>query len=158
MANLSQAWAANPSAVTITLTSLADNNARESTAIDVTALGNVLDLLLRIKTNGQAGGTGILRVFLYAALETASPIYTDGVTGSDAAFTAANIKNSVQLPPLQMNAATGVVYGPVGLAAFFGGALPKKLGLIIENKSGATLSATGGDHDVDVLPVFATST
>lgn len=133
-------------AVTITLTSLADDSARESTFID-NATAKFLDVLLRIKSNGLAGSVDNLEIYAYASLGDTD--YTDGATGSDAAFTAANIKNSPLLPLLGMNGATQVKYGPISLAAVFGGQLPERWGLIVKNSSGANLSATAGDHVVE---------
>jgi hypothetical protein len=44
----------------------------------------------------------------------------------------------------------------MSVAAAFGGILPAKWGVIIENQSGTTLSATGGDHVVQYQGVYAT--
>ena len=138
-------------AITCTLTSLADTAGRQSTAIDNSA--NLFDdALVRIKTNGQAGGTGILEVYAYAAV--GDTIYSDSATGSDAAFTAAGRKNSPIVGGVLLNAATGVVSGPMSIADAFGGRLPHKWGLIFVNQSGAALSATAGDHDLDYIGVY----
>lgn len=142
-------------AITVTLTSLANGSARESTVVDNTS-NKFLDALLRIKTNGQASGTGLLEVYAYAALGDTT--YTDGATGSDAAFTAANRKNAGGLVTVQMNAATGVVGPVISVAQAFGGVLPDKWGLIFVNSSGAALSATGGDHVVEYQGVYSTVT
>jgi len=137
---------ATKAAITITLTSIADDSARESTVIDNTS--NLYDdVLVRIRMNGQSGGTGLCEFYVYAALDDTE--YSDGATGTDAAFTAANRRNSPHLVSIQMNAATGVEAAPVSVASVFGGVVPPKWGLICINRSGATLSATGGDTDID---------
>ena len=136
MSNIKAAFGSK-TAITITLTSLANAAARESTVIDNTS-NSFLDALLRIQTNGQAGGTATLEVYVYSALGDTT--YTDGATGSDAAFTAANILNARLLTIVQMNAATAVKAMSVSIANAFGGILPDKWGLIFKNNSGAALS------------------
>jgi len=153
MADIKSAYAAK-AAITVTLTSLANGSGRESTVIDNTT-NKYLDALVRVKTNGQAGGTGPLDVYVYAALGDTT--YSDGATGSDAAFTAANRKNSRYLGSIIMNAATAVTGLLASVASAFGGVLPDKWGLIVVNSSGAALSATGGDHVVEYEGIYGTA-
>jgi hypothetical protein len=140
--------------ITVTLTSLADGGARETTVVDNTT-NLYLDALLRIKSNGLAGSTALLEVYAYAALSDND--YTDGATGTDAAFTTANIKNAIPVGSVQMNGATAIKAGPFSIAAAFGGVLPSKWGLIFKNASGAALSATAGDHVIEFQGVQAQS-
>lgn len=151
MASLKNAYAAKAT-ITCTLTSLANGSVRESTVVDNTS-GLYIDALLRIKTNGQASGTSVCRIFAYAALGDTT--YTDLATGSDAAFTA-GVRNSVYVGSVQMNSATAVTAGPLSIASAFGGTLPDKWGLIIVNNSGAALSATAGDHVLEYEGVYLT--
>lgn len=145
MSSVTRAFAAKAT-ITVTLTSLGSGSARECTALDNTA-NKYLDALVRVKTNGQGGSTAMLDVFAYAALGDTT--YTDGATGTDAAFTAANRLNARYVGSVQMNAATGVIAMLPSIAAAFGGVLPDKWGLIFVNNSGAALSAVGGDHVVE---------
>lgn len=142
---------ATKATITCTLTSLANGSSRESTVIDNTT-SLYKDALLRIKSKGQASGTGVVRVFAYAALGDTD--YTDLATGSDAAFTA-GLRNVAFVGAVQMNAATSAVTaGPISIAAAFGGILPSKWGLIVLNNSGAALSATAGDHVLEYEGVY----
>jgi hypothetical protein len=152
MAERKASYAAK-TAITITLTSLANGAARQSTVVDNTTT-RYLDALLRIRTNGAAASTALVDVYVYAALGDTT--YTDGATGSDAAFTAAARLNSRYLGSVQMNAATGVVAYLGSVAAAFGGTLPDKWGLIVVNNSGDALSATAGDHAVEFEGVTET--
>lgn len=154
MADIKAAFATKAT-VTVTLTSLANGSARESTVID-NSTNKYLDAMLRVKTNGIAGATAAMAVYAYGALNDTT--YTDGATGSDAAFTAASIKNAKLIGVVSMNAATAVTAGPMSVASAFGGVLPNKWGLIFRNDSGAALSATAGDHVVEYEGVYATST
>lgn len=145
---------ATKATVTVTLTSLANGSARESTVIDNTT-PKYLDAIVRVLTNGQASGTGPMDVYVYAALGDAAS-YTDGATGSDAAFTAANRRNSRYLGSIQMNAASAVAWVSGSVAALFGGILPEEWGLIFINLSGAALSGTGGEHVAEYQGIEAT--
>lgn len=136
-------------AMTITLsTPLTTGSARESTAVNNTST-KYDDALLSIKTKGQTGGTGVLEVWGYSSLEKGTLTYTDGATGTDAAFTAANIKNSVYIGSVRMDAANSVQSGPFYLASAFGGRLPPRWGIILKNSSGASMSTTAGDHLIE---------
>lgn len=137
--------------ITITLTSLANGSARESTVIDLTAV-KPDDLIIRIQTTGQASGTSTLDIYAYAAL--ADTTYADSATGSDAAFTAANRLNAKFVDAVKMNATTAVKSILRSLAAAFGGVLPDKVGFIFVNSSGAALSATAGNHVIEYEAVY----
>lgn len=138
--------------VTITLTSLADGSARESTVIDNTS-NKYLDLILRAQSRCSGAATGQVNIYAYASLSDTT--YTDGATGSDAAFTAANRLNSKLVGSLQMNG-TSPASLVESVRAAFGGTLPSKVGFIFVNAAGAALSATAGHHIVEVQGVYAT--
>lgn len=142
--NITAVWGTKAT-VTVTLTSLANGSVRESTVIDTGTVG-AIDMALRVKTNGQASGTSVVNVYAYAALGDTT--YTDGATGSDAAFTAANRLNARFVGAVQMNQTTSVT-AMLTVAQAFDGALPSKIGFLFVNNSGAALSATGGDHVVE---------
>lgn len=140
-------------AITVTLTSLANAAARESTVVDNT-VNKYLDARVRVKTNGLAGGGSSLDVYVYSALSDTS--YSDGATGTDAAFTAANRLNSKYLDSVVLNGATAVVAELRSIAACFGGIMPSKWGLIFVNRTGQALSATAGDHVIEYQGMYET--
>jgi len=131
--------------ITWTGTSLGGTSARESTVINWTST-RCADARIRIQSKGQASGTNYVDWYVYTALGDTT--YTDGATGSDAAFTAANRFNSRYLGSLKMNAATSATQGEFQLSDVFG-TMPDKWGLIGINNSGAALSATAGDHVIE---------
>lgn len=137
--------------ITITLTSLANGSGRESTVIDNTT-NKYLDALLRVKTLAQAGCTTLIDIYVYAALGDTT--YTDAATGTDAAFTSANRRNSPYLGSVQMNTTTSVTGGVFSVASAFKGTLPDKWGLLVLNTCGGTLSATAGDHVLEYEGVY----
>jgi hypothetical protein len=128
--------------ITWTGTSLGSTSARASAVINWTST-RCADARIRIQSKGQASGTNFVDWYVYTALGDTT--YTDGATGSDAAFTAANRFNSRYLGSLKMNAATSATQGEFQLSDIFG-SMPDKWGLIGINNSGAALSATAGDH------------
>jgi hypothetical protein len=132
--------------VVITLASLANGAARESTAWDWSAYE---DILLEVTLKAAVAGvsvSGTCTVYAYATADNGTT-YTEAATGTDAAYTMLN--------PTQLMCA-GVVFlntnaqvktgGPWSLAALFGGTLPAKGGMVIVNDSGAALDATGSNH------------
>ena len=136
---------ATKATITCTLTSLANASLREATVIDNTT-NAYLDMLLRVRTKGQASGTSVLEVWAYAALGDTN--YTGIASGTDAAYTGF-LSNCVFVGAVTLNAATTAVTWQKAVAWAFGGVLPDKIGFIFKNSSGAALSATAGDHVIE---------
>jgi len=161
MADVKTAYGSAGQALTITLTSLADSATagRESTAVDNSS-NKFLDVLVsaRFKTqnSGAIAAPSAVFVWAYASVDGGSE-FTDAVTGTDAAIT---LDSPVNLKLL------GAVYfsainqsrkgGPWSLAALFGGKMPERWGIVVQNDAGTALSATGSDHAVEWQGVYAT--
>jgi hypothetical protein len=47
-------------------------------------------------------------------------------------------------------------FGPVSLAAAFGGVLPPKVVLFITHSTGVALNSTAGNHQIRLQPVYQT--
>jgi len=135
-------------AITCTLASLASNGARESTVVSNTT-DLFLDALVMVKVKSNATGTsatGYVNVYAYGSAD-AGTTYSDTATGTDAAITLTAPPNVRLIGVINVVAnATTYKSGPFSVAAAFGGVLPEKWGIIIENKSGAALDATEGSH------------
>lgn len=145
-----------PGTITITLASLASAASRASAAVDFSAMTPIpLDVLVtvQIKTAGTMATGASAAVFAYGTADGGTT-YTDGVTGTDAAFTpAGNLKvlGTLNAP----TTATSYIGGPWSLAAAFGGSLPAKGGVVITNNTGAGFDATAGNFVVSYTPVYA---
>lgn len=130
-------------AVTITVNSLANGSARESTAIDNTS--NVyLDAMLYVALKLTAGSpSGGLDVYLYGSADGTN--YDDNATGSDAAITLRTNPNFMLLGRIQTATAGALTWKKsfMSIAAAFGGVLPRKWGVIIVNNSGFALDSSG---------------
>jgi hypothetical protein len=131
--------------ITITLTSLGNDAARESTVIENT--DGFLDVLVQVKF--KSGGSGVssagyVNVFAYGSADDGTT-YGDGATGVNAAITLTSPSNLKRIGIINV-VANATVYNsnPFSVRAAFGGTMPKKWGIVIENKSGAAADASIG--------------
>lgn len=139
MADVKQAFGASTS-ITITLNSLADNAARESTAID-NGTNLFLDAIARVSVSvGVVANEKEVRVYVYGSED--GTVYEDPATGTDAALTL-ETDPVTRLAKIIPTPTSSKVYEAVfSIASLFGGVMPRKWGLIVENQSGAALAAS----------------
>lgn len=155
MSDIKTAYGASNQALACTITSLANSTTgagRASTAIDNTT-NKPLDILLfgKVKTSASALAND-KTVYLHAyATADGGTTYTDGITGTDAAFTA-TVDSSGKYPALLVPirgvytpaVSTTYSFGPFSLASCFGGALPDHVGVFVLNMTGQALDASVG--------------
>jgi hypothetical protein len=152
--------AANTTALTITLASLASTSAgillagRESTVVDnQTTLD--LDHLLsgQIRTGTSPTASRVIEVWVYAPIRIVSgtPTYPDVLDGtdSDETLTSANVKASaLRLAWSTLVDATSdrdYFIPPTSIAGLFGD-LPPLWGVFVTHDTGVALNATGSNH------------
>jgi len=150
------------SAVTISLASLAtDANllaGRESTAIDNSS-NEYLDYLLAGQiTQGTSPTTAKeIRVYVVGMLNDST--WPDVFDGTDSAetVTSSGIRDSVcRLAAVMATDATSDrvnYFGPVSVAALFGGTLPAKFVVFVTHNTAVNLNATAGNHVISITPV-----
>lgn len=167
MSNFKIEYAAS-SALTISPASLASDGTllagRESTAWDNTS-NKYLDLLIagKITTGTSPTAAKNIEIWAYGQLED-TPLYPDTITGSDSARTLTSrdilyaTLRLVAAIPVDATSNRGYPFGPVSVAALFGGVLPKRGGIWVVHNTVAALHATGGNHAVYITPVYATVT
>lgn len=131
-------------AFTITLTSLADAAARESTVVDNSS-NLFLDALVFfiIKTGAGALATvPFVNIYAYGTADGGTT-YTDGASGSNAGITLISPPN-LKIVGIGSTPSSAVSYkiGPFSIAAAFGGVLPEKWGVVVENKTGQAFDAS----------------
>jgi hypothetical protein len=147
-------------AITATgLASLAQAAAFELAAVD-NGSNKFLDAMLNLAFKLQAGSPAsdkAIYVWFYGSEDGTN--YTDNATGSAASLTMrvpTNLRG-----PFVINApdSGGLTWKAVigSVASFFGGVLPRKWGIVVQNMTNITFSATGGDHVVTFTGVYATS-
>lgn len=131
-------------AITITLAALANNSMRASAAIDnTTSPANDALVQVAIKTGASGvAATGYVDVYAYGSANDGAS-YSGGASGTDSAYTGPKIHRIGRIAA-GVNATTYTEVFPVAQA--FGGVLPQKWGIIIENQTAAALDATEGSH------------
>ncbi len=129
-------------------TGLANNGARESTAVDNTS-DLFQEVLVQIQIKSGASGTaatGVINVYAYGTVDNGTT-YPDNVTGTDAAITLVSPTELVLIGQLNVVAnATTYKSEPFSVSAAFGGIMPAKWGIVIENKTGGALDTTESNH------------
>jgi hypothetical protein len=149
MATIKPLYGTSNQSITCTITSLANNGQRSSLAIDNTT-NLFLDALVNVKAKSNASGTsatGYINVYAYGTADGGTT-YGGGESGmgTDAGVTLTSPPNIRLIGVINMVAnATTYNSGPMSVAAAFGGVLPDHWGIVIENKSGATLDASIGN-------------
>ena len=149
MATATMAYGSN-SALTITIASLANAALRQSTEIDNTTNGYLTGLLgVKIKTGASGtSASGSVSVWAWAN----SNDIRDGLAGaSDAAI--ANNSGLRYVGRIAAGANATTYTKTFDLSETFGGSLPPKWGIVIENGTGAALDSTAGNHAVGFIPV-----
>ena len=164
MADIKLAYGA-ASDVTITLASLAsDTNllaGRESAEI-VNTSTLALDYLVSGKITAGTSPTASrsIEVWVVGSWDgTNWPDVFDG-TDSNETITSADIKASVcRLLAAMATANTSdrtYHFGPVSVAAAFGGVVPPKVVVFVVHNTGVALNATGSNHQIRLQPVYET--
>lgn len=155
-----------PAAVTIGLATgplASDANflaGRESTAID-NGTERALDYEISGKiTVGTSPTTAKeLRVYVVGLMDD-TPTWPDGFTGSDAnktVSTAGTRDAACRLAAVIATVATsdqGYWFGPISVAALFGGLVPKKFLVWVVHNTGVALNSTAGNHVIKVRPIY----
>lgn len=161
MSDIKSKYGTSNQTITITVASLTNTSARESTAIDNSS-NLYLDALVfipKIKSGGSGTtATGSVEIFAYGSGDGGSN-YSDGATGSDAGITLTSPPNLRLIGVVNMVAnSTTYKAGPFSVAAAFGGVLPDHWGIVIRNSTGGTLDATGSNHAIVYQGVYAQAT
>lgn len=141
--------------VTLTLASLANGSWRQSTAV-VNTTDLFLDALLggSVQTGTTPTANGTIDIYLYASYDGTN--YTGGASGSDAAYTADGEENLfVFVKSIIVDATSDqdYVWGPISVAAAYGGIMPSRWGVVVENNTGSTLNATGSNNETQFIGV-----
>lgn len=136
---------AGSSALTISLGSLADDGGRQSTLVDNTT-ARYQDLLIYVKltTNTTTAPDGDSTCELYLLrgdADATTEHVTDGAGASDAALTVVNAPLVGVVRTKSTPAAGDILYGE-----FLVHRPGPKWGVAVVNRTGQSLSATGGDH------------
>jgi hypothetical protein len=141
-------YGSNGQAITVTLASLGSGSARESTPID-NRTDLFLDALvfLQLKTGSGSIGADPFAYIYAAGTVDDGTTWPDTLAGTDAAVSLNTIHQIRLLGNVFLGAAsTTFKAGPFSVASVFGGVLPAKWSIVVENRCGVTLDATEGNH------------
>lgn len=157
MADVKAKFGTNGQAFTLTIASLSDTSARQSTPVD-NSTNLYTDALVSLKIKSNAAGTsasGFVGVYAFASVDGGST-YTESAGSTDAAITLVTptALRFIGAVPVVANATTYRA-GPFSVAAAFGGVLPEYWGIVIVNKTGAALDSTAGNHSATYQGVYA---
>jgi hypothetical protein len=141
---------ATSTGITITLASLASGSttARESTAIDNTTnkyVDAMVYLAIKLATGTPANDKAIY-VYFYGSEDGTN--FTDNATGTDAALTLRSPTNLRGPFVISTPDAGALTYKAVigSVASFFGGIMPRKWGIVVNNFTGLSFDATEANH------------
>ena len=145
MADIKSKYGAR-AAITCTIDSLASSATvgRESTVVDNTT-NLYLDALVFAKLvfpNSAPANDKAVYLWSYAWDGDGTPLYTEVATGSDAAYTRRD-PTTLRLVGVVPIPTQNLTYqgGPFSVAAAWGGVLPGKWGIVVQNYAGQTLSS-----------------
>lgn len=131
---------------TITLASLADGSARQSTILDNSTNDYPAALVyLKLKSNGSAPTAG--KVYEIYLLRSDATIREDGAGTTDAAIT---IENATLIGTIVVTASTNKLFYGI-FDTLCAGVLGPEWGIAIKNNSGQALHATEGDMDYNYV-------
>lgn len=166
MADIKLAYGAASDA-TITLASLAsDTNlltGRESAEI-VNTSTLATDYLISGKITAGTSPTASRVIEVWAVGSWDGTNWPDVFDGTDSGetVTSADIKASIcRIVAAMVTSSTSNVtyhFGPVSIAAAFGGVVPPKFALFVTHSTGANLNSTAGNHQIRIQPVYETVT
>lgn len=146
--NILQKFGTNGQTFTVTLASLASGSARQSTVIDNSS-NLYQDALVLLKIKSGASGvsaTGVVNVYAFATVDGGTS-YSENAGASDAAITLTSPPNVRLIGQMNVVGNATTYYSPLfSVASAFGGILPEKWGIIIQNQTGASLDSTEGNH------------
>lgn len=140
---------ATPTTITITQNGLTNNSYRQSTVFDNSTTRYEDGL---IGGSIQVGTTPVdkntIEIFLYGTFDGGTN-YTAGCSGTDGAYTADGEEGLLPRATIIYVDTTSdqdYVWGPIPVAAAFGGRMPQKFGVVIQNKTGVNTNATGTNN------------
>lgn len=139
MSDIKQAFGGSTS-ITITANSLGSGSARESTAVDNSS-NLYLDAIVRVSVSvGTVANPKEVRVYVYGSED--GSVYEDPCTGSDAAITLEDPPVTRLARVIPTPTSSKVYEALFSVAQCFGGSMPRKWGIIIDNQTGAALAAS----------------
>jgi hypothetical protein len=168
MATSSIDYTATGTALTCTVTSLADDGYRESAAV-TNATNKYLSVLIGGSIQvGTVTADGSIKVYAYASADGGTT-YSGGLVGTDETITWGTTPSTSSVNGFNNLFLLGIAnvddtdddndieFGPFVLEAAFGGIVPEDWGIVIKNETGVAFHATGTNNTLHYSGIKATS-
>ena len=137
------------------LTGLGNGDAKSIAIVDFSAGNSPEDLVFRVESKTNASGVDSSgSIELYVLVKNDADDWTDGIDPTVNTDLASSIKNARLLQPLVADA-DSLSINIYRYCLEVLNAIPEQVAIIALNKTGATLSATGGDHTLSAWKVEA---
>lgn len=146
--------------ITCTLASLASTpgTAREGTAVDNTSnkFQDAMVYLAARLVTGTPGSDKVINIWAYGSEDATN--YTDNATGTDAAVTLRAPNNFRLIGIIGTPDSGGLTYksNPMPVASAFGGILPRKWGIVVENRTNLAFETGEGNQIKTYTGVYNT--
>jgi hypothetical protein len=158
MANVKTEWGSSTVITATGLASLADAGVFELAAVDNTSnkfLDAKLYLALKLATGSPASDKTI---YVYVPVSEDGTNYTDNATGSAGAITLRTPTNLILIGTIACPDSGALTYKKIfnSVAAAIGGPLPRKWGVVIQNRTGLAFDSTGSNFTVTYTGTYGT--
>ncbi len=158
MSTVKTNYSGSGTTITITLASLANAAARQCTAI-VNTSNLFLDAVVQVKIKTGASGVssmGFVNIYAYGTADNGTT-YGEGLAGIDGSATLVIPSNLFLIGSITANAnATTYPSNPMAVAQAFGGVLPEKWGIVVENLTGTGFDSTAGNFSAKYEGILGT--
>lgn len=159
MSTIQTAYAGSAEFV-ITLASLGNGATRQSTVIDNTT-NKYMDYQVGGKITAGTNSAGYtIEVLVFAPYNDTTYPGPLGASDATIAFNTRDemFESCVLISTLTMDGTVNKVHylHPISVAQAFGGWLPPKFGIVVNNLSNNTLNATGSNHVLSYKPIYST--
>ena len=136
-----------------TFATAANNAVHSSAAVTVSTTNNVVDVMVRVQVSvGTVASPNQVVVYVYGSEDGAnyasSSATSDDVDGTAKALTALAVPTNMRLLGVISTTVNSVTLKsqPMSIASAFGGVLPRKWGVVVQNTTGAALTAASGSY------------
>lgn len=131
----------------------ANNAVHSSAAVTVSTTNNIVDVMVRVQASvGTVASPNQIVVYAYGSEDgtnyAGNSGTSDDVDGTAKALTALQSPTNMRLLGVisTMVSSSTVKSQPMSIASAFGGVLPRKWGIVVQNTTGAALTAASGSY------------
>lgn len=131
----------------------ANNAVHSSAAVTTSTTNNIVDTMVRVQcTAGTVASPNQVVVYVYGSEDgtnfASNSGTSDDVDGTAKALTALQSPTNMRLLGVVSTMVSSATYKsqPMSIAAAFGGIMPRKWGIVVQNTTGAAFTAASGSY------------